>query len=153
MTAKAARCWTVRRSRFALLVLVFAACSSSGNSTPTTGSRPTHETTTLPAFNVVLDDSGLTVPNGELRAGPYRVSFVDRRTTQPPSEIVSLRFGVAGGPPYVEMGQVAPGQAISKTLYGNETVYLAINDALRDDVRRHGSFSITTTADYPTPVT
>lgn len=39
-----------------------------------------------------------------------------------------------------------------RILYGNETVYVAI-DGVRRDLPWHGSFSIVTTPDYPTPVT
>jgi hypothetical protein len=136
---------------FSVFVLVgaLAACSSSGSgggSKATT--KPTTPTTTKLAF--VLDDKGFTVPNGAFPAGSYEISFDDKRTGRPASEVATLQFGASG--PMVPLIEIPDGAERLGTIYQNEIPWVTIN-GVRRSFPTHGEFSVSATTQFPTPVT
>lgn len=149
-----------------LLALTLAACSATKSATRPAPSPPAPATRQLA---VVLDDRGLTFPPGPTPAGPYRISFEDRRTSAPGSRSVHLQFVVPG--PRLVLFDVPAGTASTHTLLANmtpEVVYVdpgasPATGLLRpeDVAHRHpiGGIRVTNplvieaTPRFPTPVT
>jgi hypothetical protein len=132
------------------LVVAFAACHSSKSSA--TDPTPTAPTTASahPSFAVVLDDTGLKLPDGPTPGGIYRVSFVDHRTHAGAGEDLALQFRPSG--PMIVAAQVPAGHSAEVTFLPNLIVQVAANDVVQPVAIDH-QLNITPTAGYSTPVT
>jgi hypothetical protein len=128
---------------------VLGACSSSppGASGPTT----TPSTNPTPRLTFVLDDAGLHEPAGPVDAGPFDISFTDRRSQRPPDQRVSLRVRPSG--PIIVVAEIPAGATKTVTLLANEVFEVAFDGVTDRHIPQIGSLDIRTSAQYPTPAT
>lgn len=135
-----------------LLAGALCACHSSKSSPSATDPVTTTSTTAAahPSFSVVLDDTGLKLPDGPTPGGIYRVSFADRRTHPGPNEHAALQFRPSG--PMIVAAQVVAGQSADVTFLPNLIVQLAVDTAVRPVPIDH-QLDIAPTPGYSTPVT
>jgi hypothetical protein len=124
-----------------------AGCNdSSRKSTPT----PSTTATGAPSeFRVVLDDSGLHIPQGQRPSAIYAVSFTDRRSQVGPNQRVVLTVSPIGPP--IVLFSVPAGTQSRQVLLANESAQVVVNDVPQRGLAAY--LKIEPSKEYPTPAT
>lgn len=133
-----------------VFVGALGACHSSKSSATDSATTSSSSAAAHPSFAVVLDDTGLKLPDGPTPGGIYRVSFADRRTHPGANERPALQFRPSG--PLIVSAQVPAGTAGDVTFLPNLIVQLAVDSVVRPVPIDH-QLNITPAPGYSTPVT
>ncbi len=129
-------------------VMVLAAGCSNG-SRKTTPTPSTKATGAANEFPVVLDDSGLHIPQQQRPSATYAVSFTDRRSHVAPNQRVALTVSPIG--PDVVLFSVPAGTHSRQVLLANESVQVVVNDVPQRGLAAY--LKIEPSKEYPTPAT
>jgi hypothetical protein len=111
---------------------------------------PVTSAPSTPRLDAVLNDRGLRLSATRIKAGVYRISFVDLRTHRPAGERVVLEFG-ASGPRHALVTVPASAESVA-TLYQNDIVWVTVGG--KPNYSPGGdSIVVAPTREFPTPVT
>jgi hypothetical protein len=142
----------MRVSRYAAIGLIFVLVLAAGCSKASRRTMPTPSTDSARAdreFPVVLDDSGLHIPQEQRPSATYVISFTDRRSHVGSKQRVVLTVSPIG-PPFT-LFSLSAGTHRTEVLLANESVQVLVNDVPHRGLA--ASLNIAPSKEYPTPAT